>query len=190
VNWAVDFNDELDARRQEINDDLNLPPGACGTAELTNLYRQLCAHAHKPILTKCLSKIRGTNLPAFAAQPDLTDAQILESWPYEPVDDAHLEFEQRLFQRATEIKARIRAMILGFTCVFRRIRSAVPGASDQDSGHPIRIRSEATRTGAGQTVGWVSGWGFRPFWRRMDEPRRVSTCALCTSRSQMASAIV
>ena len=38
-------------------------------------------------------------------------------------------------------------------CVFRCIRSAVPGASDQDSGDPIRNRSEATRTGAGQTVG-------------------------------------
>ena len=60
-------------------------------------------------------------------------------------------------------------------CVFRCIRSAVPGASDQDSGHPIRNRSEATSTGAGQAAGWVSGWGFRPFWRRMDEPRRVST---------------
>lgn len=38
-------------------------------------------------------------------------------------------------------------------CVFRCIRSVVPGASDQDSGDPIRNRSEATRTGAGQTVG-------------------------------------
>ncbi|HYQ25604.1 MAG TPA: transposase [Polyangiaceae bacterium] len=37
--------------------------------------------------------------------------------------------------------------------VFRCIRSAVPGASDQDSGYPIRNRSEATRTGVGQTVG-------------------------------------
>ena len=64
---------------------------------------------------------------------------------------------------------------LATQCVFRCIRSAVPGASDQDSGHPIRIRSEATSTGAGQAAGWVSGWGFRPFWRRMDEPRRVST---------------
>jgi len=32
-------------------------------------------------------------------------------------------------------------------CVFRCIRSAVPGACDQDSGHPIRLRSEATSTG-------------------------------------------
>jgi Transposase IS66 family len=40
-----------------------------------------------------------------------------------------------------------------YTCVFRCIRSAVPEASDQDSGDPIRNRSEATRTGAGQTVG-------------------------------------
>lgn len=42
---------------------------------------------------------------------------------------------------------------LVFSCVFRCIRSAVPEASDQDSGDPIRNRSEATRTGAGQTVG-------------------------------------
>jgi hypothetical protein len=66
-------------------------------------------------------------------------------------------------------------LVRAMECVFRCIRSAVPGASDQDSGHPIRIRSEATSTGAGQAAGWVSGWGFRPFWRRMDEPRRVST---------------
>jgi len=44
-------------------------------------------------------------------------------------------------------------IVLHGVCVFRCIRSAVPEASDQDSGDPIRNRSEATRTGAGQTVG-------------------------------------
>ena len=41
-------------------------------------------------------------------------------------------------------------------------------ASDQES-------ERSDEYGAGQAAGWVSGWGFRPFWRRMDEPRRVST---------------
>jgi YD repeat-containing protein len=96
----------------------------------------------------------------------------------------------RVMKQVETIEGVQHTTAFSYYCVFRCIRSAVPEASDQDSGHPIRNRSEATRTGAGQTVGWVSGWGFRPFWRRMDEPRRVSTCALCTSRSQMASAIV
>jgi transposase InsO family protein len=48
-----------------------------------------------------------------------------------------------------------------------RIRSGFRG-SDQAS-------ERSDEYGAGQAAGWVSGWGFRPFWRRMDEPRRVST---------------
>jgi hypothetical protein len=48
-----------------------------------------------------------------------------------------------------------------------RIRSGFR-ASDQGS-------ERSDEYGAGQAAGWVSGWGFRPFWRRMDEPRRVST---------------
>jgi|GEM_PF-6460918 len=54
--------------------------------------------------------------------------------------------------------------------------------------HPIR-RSGGIRSGfrgfdqdsersdeyeAGQAAGWGSGWGFRPFWRRMEVPRSVS----------------
>ena len=56
----------------------------------------------------------------------------------------------------------------GIRSSFRRIRS---GSEQSDEG------------GKGQSDYWESGWGFRPFWRRMDEPRRVTTCALCTSRS-------
>lgn len=48
-----------------------------------------------------------------------------------------------------------------------RMRSRFRG-SDQAS-------ERSDEYGAGQAAGWVSGWGLRPFWRRMDEPRRVST---------------
>jgi hypothetical protein len=65
--------------------------------------------------------------------------------------------------------------VQSFKCVFRCIRSTVPTPSDHRSEDPIRIRSEATRGGTGQTAGWGSGWGFRPFWRRIEEPRSVST---------------
>src|SRR6478752_2819519 len=41
-----------------------------------------------------------------------------------------------------------------------------------------------------QAAGLGSGWGLRPFWRRIEEPRSGRIWALCTSRSQMASAIV
>jgi hypothetical protein len=55
---------------------------------------------------------------------------------------------------------------------------------------PIRFGAERRVQGAGQAGVRVSGWGLRPFWRRREEPRSDRTWELCTSRSQMASAIV
>lgn len=54
-------------------------------------------------------------LDRFNARPNLTDAQIMESWPLEPIDDAHLGFEERTFHRETQMKARLRALMVGFT---------------------------------------------------------------------------
>jgi hypothetical protein len=47
------------------------------------------------------------------------------------------------------------------------IRSLFRG-SDQDS-------ERSDEGGAGQAAVWGSGWGFRPFWRRIEEPRSVRT---------------
>jgi hypothetical protein len=54
-------------------------------------------------------------LDSFDSRPNLTDAQVMETWPLEPIDDAHLDFEQRIFHRATQMKARLRAIIVGVT---------------------------------------------------------------------------
>ena len=49
------------------------------------------------------------------SHPNLTDDQIMESWFLEPIDDAHLDFEQRTFHRTTKLKAWLRALMVGFT---------------------------------------------------------------------------
>jgi hypothetical protein len=50
--------------------------------------------------------------------------------------------------------------------------------SDHCSGDPIRESERSDELGDGQVAGWESGWGLRPFWRRIDPPRSVSTWAL------------
>ena len=60
-------------------------------------------------------------------------------------------------------RIRVHAHTSQTRCVFRCIRSAVPGASDQNSGDPIRIRSEATRTGGWSDGGLSLGLGFQTF---------------------------
>jgi hypothetical protein len=97
--------------------------------------------------TKVAKVVRDDEV-GLARHGDLNDhlvVRILEEWPPEEED-----------------------------CVFRSIRSPVPEGSDHRSDDPIRIRSGATSNGDGQVAGLVSGWCFKPFWRRTEVPRSVS----------------
>ena len=85
-------------------------------------------------------------------------------------------------------------------CVFRCIRSVVPGPCDQDSGDPIKLRSEATSTGmVRRTVGSRAGvsnlsGGACPrrspaaFARTFTNRRKAAPERLCSSRRPNAHA--
>jgi len=49
------------------------------------------------------------------ARADLSDAEVLATWTGEDLDDGHLDFETRLFHRATQSKAHMRALLIGMT---------------------------------------------------------------------------
>ena len=45
---------------------------------------------------------------------DLSDEEILNTWSDDPINDADLDFSERVFHRATMVKARMRALMVGF----------------------------------------------------------------------------
>src|SRR3954451_18243630 len=104
-------------------------------------------------------------------------------------------------QFTAEMNARQAISVAGIelaAALFRALDLRIPLHSISRSGSirsrvpkdPIKIGAERRVWGVGQGAGRGSGWGLRPFWRRREEPRSDRTCELCTSRSQMASAIV
>jgi hypothetical protein len=69
-------------------------------------------------------------------------------------------------------------------CVFRATRAAVPSGR----GGVVRAQSERSDARSQFLVSVPSG--EMPFFFRIEPPRSVTVCALWTSRSQMASAMV